>query len=119
MPGALADYTLGLNLGSVHLNQGLQRERRYNDVNPGVYVRKGDWQGGVYHNSYHKPSAYVMRLMELGNGFSAGLGGVTGYKYPITPMPILAYKLGDNLRVSAFPSADSGVLGAIHFSTEF
>jgi hypothetical protein len=116
---ALDDIIFGLNLGSLHLDQNLNRMKQYNDVNPGFYARKGDWQGGLYHNSYNKPSAYLMRLKELGHGFSAGLGGVTGYKYPITPMPVLSYKLNDLLRLTAVPSVDRGALGALHLSAEF
>ena len=115
----LDDIIFGLHLGSLHLGADGSRMKEYNDVNPGFYVRKGDWQGGLYHNSYHKPSAHLMRVFDLGNGFSAGLGGVTGYKYPITPVPVLSYKLSDMLRLTAMPSVDKGTLGALHLSAEF
>lgn len=52
--------TVGLHVGSVHLDGQLQRVRGWNDVNPGVYVR---WDSGLvagaFVNSLKRRSHYV------------------------------------------------------------
>lgn len=70
-----AQIVVGVHAWSAHEPRA---EGSSND-NPGLYVRHGAWQAGVYRNSVRRPSAYVVRLWDLGPvELSAGL--VTGYQ---------------------------------------
>lgn len=76
--------TVGLHVGSVHLDGQLQRVRGWNDVNPGVYVR---WDSGLtvgaFVNSVKRRSHYVgwswqARPMQ-GLEVALTLGALDGY----------------------------------------
>lgn len=66
---------LGLSLGSYHLDRaaGLQ------EFNPGAYIACDRWTGGVYKNSFGRPSIFVGYILPLGP-VDITLGFVTGYE---------------------------------------
>lgn len=66
--------TFGLHTGSVHAP-----DKSYlRNTNPGVYLRQGAWQGGIFRNSYGRTSVYGGGVLSIGAlDLMAGLA--TGY----------------------------------------
>lgn len=97
----------GLLLGPM-MSYHFDRSKDFNEQNPGLgYMSEGGLLGGMYRNSYSKPSVYAGKQFSTPiNGLlSAGLtvGGVTGYPAaPVLPMvvPELSANLGDSTKVA-------------------
>lgn len=71
--------TVGVHLVSIHSPQ-----RTQSNTNPGLYIRKDQWQAGFYRNSYRRTSVYA------GYGIPVGpvelmLGAASGYRRECTP----------------------------------
>ena len=99
-PLLLGATTLGLHIGSKHDTQG------FNDTNPGVYLRLDNGSTlGTVRNSLNQQSFYagmtwgrqVTENLEVG----VTVGGITGYKLPVTPMiiPSTAYRVVEGVRI--------------------
>lgn len=67
--------TVGLHVGSVHFPAKGQ-----NNVNPGLYVRTGDWTIGAYHNSYRETTAYAAHKLTTLGPFDVVGGIAYGYQ---------------------------------------
>lgn len=75
------DLVIGLHLGSYH-DAG-----NFNNVNPGIYVRKNNFVVGDYYNSEKRNSFYFGYLLEaktpkvpLLDSVAVIVGGITGYR---------------------------------------
>jgi hypothetical protein len=93
----------GLLLGPM-ASYHFDRSKDFNEINPGIgYMTKDGWGGGVYKNSYNRPSFYAGKEMRYPvNGLldaALTLGAVTGYPAKdVLPMvlPSLIGKLGQH-----------------------
>jgi hypothetical protein len=116
-----ASLALGLNLGTYHLN----RNRDFQEINPGLYAQCEASPGihgiiGAYYNSNRKLSLHAGRVFPLENGFALNLELVTGYdRAPILPLVALSWKHSPSgLRFTLIPPVDKNT-GALHLSWEF
>jgi hypothetical protein len=111
----LAAISIGIHLGTYHV----ERDRGYNEWNPGIYVRGGDWTAGAYRNSERGNSAYVAyKALALGRA-SLHVGAVTGYKRGPGPLAVVEFAVGDNLKLIWIPPAPQAGKGGVHFAYEF
>ena len=110
--------TVGVHIGSVHLPQ-----RQFNNVNPGAYVRSGDWQAGVYLNSYRHTTVYGAYAWQLPYRVELLTGVATGYRDawdhgPLAPMAAFSYRFDGGVRISFLPPTPK-TSAVVHLSTEF
>lgn len=71
---------LAIHIGSEHL----QTDEDYNEENPGLGIRCGKWEGGVYKNSLSRTTIYAGVRKAWGwLGLRGGLA--TGYRHDIIP----------------------------------
>lgn len=97
----------GLLLGPM-MSYHFDRSKDFNEQNVGLgYMSENGLLGGVYNNSYNKPSVYAGKNFSypLNGLLSAGVtvGGVTGYPAaPVLPMivPELSANLGDDTKLA-------------------
>ncbi len=110
-----AALALGLNLGTYHFD----RDRRYEEINPGVYAICDRAIGGVYRNSEGKVSTHIGYFGHRVLGpLDLQVGVVTGYRRAaVAPMAALSYRYR-NARFTFVPPFRD-VSGGIHFSLEF
>lgn len=93
----------GLLLGPA-MSYHFDKSKDFNEANPGIgYRSENGLLGGVYRNSYNKPSVYAGKQYEtsIGGPFNAGItmGGVTGYPAAsVLPMivPEISADMGDS-----------------------
>lgn len=65
----------------------------WEEVNPGIGLRSGPWQAGVYRNSYGRPSVYA--IGHLGQRYGVFGGLATGYPAAaVLPLGGLFVRLG-------------------------
>lgn len=123
-------YTLGVHLGSVHsTSRDVVAGKPWNNVNPGLYVRRDNVVAGYYINSINKGSGYVAYVYPVTDWLDVTIGLVSGYNgpgysaKPIMPMvvPSVHFDLGTNLagRIHLAPQVAKGGATAIHFSLEY
>jgi hypothetical protein len=121
---AQAEPVYGLHLVSYHAP-----DRSQNNRNPGLYVRSGDWQVGMYHNSYRDTTTYVSHAWQLGYGFELVGGVAHGYQRSgtsrgaLTPMGGITYTfpvkiLGMQPKVFAIPPTPKNS-AVLHLAMEF
>lgn len=68
-----------LHTGSYHETR--EGESSLNNTNPGIgYSLDSGWVGGLYLNSYKKPSFYAARDFSITEHTGAFVGAATGYK---------------------------------------
>lgn len=82
---------IGLHLATWHA----QDNSRYQNVNPGVYVRTECGLGaGVYRNSFNKASAYVSWSADIKDTpLFVSVGAVTGYRIkPVSPLGMVGLR---------------------------
>lgn len=104
---------IGLHLGTYHFD----RNRDYQEFNPGTYVRCEDVTAGVYFNSERKTSAWIGVERKTGP-IDWTLGVVFGYtRSPVLPLVVPSYKVGST-RVSLLLPLEKGG-GGFHVSYEF
>jgi hypothetical protein len=73
----LAGLTLGLHLGTIHLNT----PQHLNGINPGAYLRtEHSLQVGAYVNSVRRPTLYLAQSLEVVRGVDLVVGLATGYR---------------------------------------
>lgn len=110
----LAALTLGLHLGTYHFD----RERGYEELNPGVYAVYDGWTAGAYRNSEHGTSVYAGYTFRRVLGTPVDVtAGVVRYG-AWGPLLVPSYKLPSGLRLSLLlPVEKRG--GGIHASWEF
>lgn len=119
-------------MGSVHLPS----KEGQNNVNPGLYVRTGDYTLGAYHNTYSETTVYAARSFALGHGFELMGGLAYGYQLhsvggreygasrgAITPLAGLTYApslkvFGAQPRIWMLPPTPKNS-GVLHLSFEF
>jgi hypothetical protein len=120
-PMAAMSMTVGLHLASVHDKPG------FNDTNPGVYIRtESGITAGTVFNSERKQSFHLgytwERPISKRLSVAVTVGGITGYKLPVTPMviPSAAFKLTEDLslRVSGLARVNRDGANALHLSLE-
>lgn len=117
-PAQAEPVTVGVHIGSVHLPA-----RYFNNVNPGLYVRQGDWQAGVYRNSYRHTTAYVARAWPITERLELATGVATGYRDawdhgPLAPMAAFSYRFDGGVRISFLPPTPK-TSAVVHLSKEF
>jgi hypothetical protein len=113
---ALAAVTIGVHLGTYHFD----RNRGYNEFNPGVYVRDESWTAGAYHNSERSNSAYLAYRAATFGPVSVHVGAVTGYKRsPVSPMVVAEYAVSERMRLVWIPPSPDGNKGGLHLAAEF
>jgi len=112
---ALCIDTMGLNLATYHA----KRDAGYEEFNPGVFARSGEWSAGVYRNSVGRWSIHVERTWPRVIGpIDVSVGIVTGYPMaPVMPLVFPSMRI-ENVRVAYLPTFDKSG-GALHFATEF
>lgn len=110
-----AAIAIGMHLGTYHFD----RERQYQEFNPGVYVVCDGWTAGAYRNSQNRNSAYIGKTFEHVLGpVDVTIGGVVGYtRAPVVPMLVPSIKIG-HARASLLLPVEKGG-GGIHVSWEF
>lgn len=111
----------GLHLGTYHFD----RDKSYQEVNPGLYTLQTDsagrrWITGAYLNSIKRPSVYFGRVVTFpeGSGVDWALGGVTGYYAPILPLVVPSMRFAGHWRASLLLPVDKHG-GGLHLSYEF
>lgn len=120
---AAAQTAIGLHLVSVHDKSG------FNNVNPGVYVNHKGLTAGLYHNSEHKPSAYLGYTfsgdLPLSMKWGVTVGAITGYsrhKVEALVVPSIAIKdplFGGAWRLSYAAKIKKDGAQALHLSHEW
>jgi hypothetical protein len=98
--------------------------RRWNNANPGLYVRYGSWVGGGFYNSLYKPSFYVAYTYPLSPHVDVTVGAVTGYNWAkVVPLvsPSFHWSVAKDVegRFSVLPGVGKGSAWALHFSIEY
>jgi hypothetical protein len=144
-PNLLADVLgqgliVGMHLVSVHshasypvCNQGVIEQRRFEAVNPGLYMRlPSGLTAGLYRNSFGVASAYAGWTFETADGrWALTVGGITGYgRTPgqVAPLIVPSVRLGldelgapgwsARLSFAAKNPRDSSTAAALHLSVE-
>lgn len=111
-----AALALGIHLGTYHFD----RNRGYEEFNPGAYVRCDNITAGAYRNSEGKPSVYAGYT---GRPFASipldvTVGGVTGYRRStVVPLLVPSVRIGDARLSLLLPLEKGG--GGVHLSWEF
>jgi hypothetical protein len=123
--------TIGVHLASVHLPAHGQ-----NNVNPGLYVRTGEWVVGGYHNSFRETTVYAARTLTTIGPFDLVGGVAYGYQRhkvgnktygaspgALAPMAGLTYApqvrvFGAQPRIWILPPTPKNS-GVVHLSLEF
>lgn len=110
-----ATIVLGLHLATYHFD----RDRKYEEFNPGAYATCDEYEAGLYRNSEGKFSTHVGYTVRNAIGpIDLTFGMVTGYKRgPILPLFIPSVKLGDVRIHLLIPIEKRG--GGLHMSYEF
>lgn len=110
---------IGLHLGTYHLN----RDRAYNEFNPGIYAMCDGWTAGYYRNSFSRNTVYAGHTWERGP-FSLTAAAATGYRRGIkvggeyvSAMVVPGFKVGA-VRIGVIPPVGR-IDGGIHFALEF
>lgn len=122
-------YTLGMHIGSVHsTSRDVVSGKPWNNVNPGLYLRRDNVVIGGYINSINKGSFYVAYVYPVTDWFDVTIGLVSGYNgpgysaKPIMPMVIpsvhFAIGYGFDGRICIAPQVSKGGATAIHFALE-
>ena len=127
--GQVRAETYGLHIASVHSTSGPDAGSRWNNFNPGLYVRTSDGlQVGAYRNSNpdtpanhgHLVTGYVGRTWTRETSFgdvSVMAGAAVGYRTaPVMPMAVVSARIG-HLRISAMPCVGRSLV--LHASMEF
>lgn len=91
---------------SIDVTQHLNTQKQYSDVHFMAEYQKGDYSVGVYNNSIGRVSLYAGKRFNMGNGYSVGLGLVTGYDFPIAPAMQVTKALTSKSELFIFPSAE-------------
>jgi len=112
---ACTALAIGLHIGTYHFD----RDRGYNEVNPGIYAECDHYTAGVYRNSLRKTSAYAGYTFERVLGpIDVTVGGVTGYpRAALMPLAVPSVKVG-SARLSLLLPIEKGG-GGVHLSWEF
>ncbi|MBK6007089.1 hypothetical protein JJB11_13385 [Ramlibacter ginsenosidimutans] len=112
---------LGIHLASLHSPARDRYGSRWNDVNPGVYLR---WSNGItvggYRNSEWRDSIYAgWTWARSVCGAALTVGVVTGYSKGTTPMLIPSLCLFKHYRLTLLPKFDPKAASVLHLSIEF
>lgn len=96
------DTRIGLHVGTYHFD----RDTKYKEFNPGVFVSCNNFTAGTYANSEYKQSYYFGYLFEY-KALGLFVGGVTGYAdnlYKLQPMLIPSIRVPDTpIRINYLP----------------
>ena len=128
--------TLGVHTVSYHVNKiDPISHNKWNNANPGLYVKWDNVVVGGYYNSIRKPSFYVAYAYPLTGNIDLTVGAITGYGdihvgtngyyggYKIMPLvsPSFHFPITDKVegRVHYTPKAGKYSTHAVHFSIEF
>lgn len=110
---------IGLHLGTYHFD----RDREYNNFNPGVYAMCDGWTAGYYRNSFHRNTVYAGYTVGRGV-FALTVAAATGYRRGVkvggeyvSAMVVPSVKLGA-ARIGVVPPVGR-VDGGVHLSLEF
>ena len=111
---ACAPLAVGLHLATYHFD----RNRGYEEFNPGVAVTCDDKTAGVYRNSEGGTSVYAAKVFRPVRHVDLALGLVAGYeRSSVLPLAVPSVKFGQH-RLS-YLAPFKGHRGAIHYSLEF
>lgn len=130
LPFAVRAAVIGLHTYSAHLDPALAANSvpadcnggRYNDANPGVYVRSRDgWQIGGYLNSHCRTTVYAGHAWEAPCWrlhCAVGLFGAGGYPAGrVVPMVPVSARY-EFVRLSYTPRVGNKASGVVHLSFE-
>jgi hypothetical protein len=112
---SLCGAAFGVHLLTFHFD----RNRDYNEVNLGAYVRAERWQAGGYYNSHRKFSAYSTYAYALTERIEAHAGIASGYNSTVVPVLVFTYRLDSGFRIGLIPSSPKGGSGGIHLAYEW
>lgn len=123
-------YTIGLHVGSVHsTSRDDVAGKPWNNVNPGLYLRRDNVVIGGYYNSIRKGSLYVGYVYSVTDWLDVTVGIVSGYDGPgysakrVMPMvvPSVHFGIVPNVtgRIHLAPQVAKGGATAVHFSIEY
>lgn len=73
-----------------------------NDQTPGIGYDTGGYIFGVYHNSYHRTTAYAAKKIKIRNDFGYEIGFATGYELPFL---ITIYKQYGRVKLRVMPGS--------------
>lgn len=122
----LYEFILGAHLATYHFN----REKNYNEFNPGLYasVQKDDWDcnptSGFFKNSFSRQSIWLGCTFHLTKekDWRLIIGGATGYKN-VKPMYLVQYnkKITNSMfgGVTFMPPADTSGSAGLHLTVEY
>ncbi len=110
--GLCTSLALGVILSSYHFD----RDKGYNEVNPGVYANCDGYTAGVYYNSERRTSVIAGYTFSLGP-VDVLAGVVTGYRRGPALALLPSVKVG-HVRIGLIPPV-AGVDGAVTLSLEF
>ncbi|MET0334276.1 MAG: hypothetical protein ABW190_08380 [Rhizobacter sp.] len=111
--------TIGLHLVSYHAP-----EKRYNNVNPGIYYRTTEgWTAGIYRNSLSRTSVYAGYTWKFG-ALDVTTAGVSGYFHTVQPLLVPSVSLftwqGITPRVAYIPRVEKKIGShVLHLMVEF
>ena len=101
---------IGLHIGSYHL----ERNKGFQEFNPGIYANCDGYTLGTYKNSENRQSSYIGYTKEF-KYIDVTAGVITGYKRGTVPMLIPTIKLPYKFRLAIIPVYSP----AIHLMKEF
>lgn len=106
---------IGLHIGTYHFD----RDRGYNEVNPGIYAECDGWAAGAYYNSQRAVSVWGGKQFDRVLGpVDVTVGLVAGYsRAALLPLVVPSVKIG-SARLSLLLPAEKGG-GGVHLSWEF
>lgn len=96
---ARSEVVVGVHVGSQHF----PNKEYHSNVNPGIYVRSGQWQAGYFRNSYKRDAFYAGYVQPIGR-VDLMVGLSTGYQRVCTTYQA---KVGERWEVE---QTDAGVV---------
>lgn len=123
-------WTVGVHVGSLHSNnRDNVAGRNWNNVNPGLFVRRDNVVVGTYYNSIRKESFYVGYVYSVTDWLDVTIGAVSGYAAPgysakpVMPLvvPSVHFDVMHNVaaRIHLIPQVSKGGASAVHLSMEY
>jgi hypothetical protein len=112
---------IGIHLGSHHWPSANAKNIRFNNDNPGLYVR---WQNGItagfYRNSDFKNSVYGgWTWARSACGPALTLGVITGYNKGTIPLAVPSICVLGHVRLMFIPRVEPKGAAVLHLAAEF
>jgi hypothetical protein len=112
---------IGLHVGSRHEPVRRPNGQKFNNSNPGVYLR---WDNGMtvgsYRNSEYRTSVYAgWTWANSACGPAVTFGVITGYAKGTIPLIVPSLCVLDHVRVSFIPKIEPKGSNVLHLSLEF